>query len=66
MGCGASTGKAEGNTAIEFKETGAKGVDEFFNRAKEIVDDVTQLESGLTDEKDKFYAATGFEFAPGA
>ena len=66
MGCGESTGKEESSTTIEFKETGAKGVDNFFNKCKEIVDDLTSFESSLQDEKDKFYQATGFEFAPGA
>lgn len=66
MGCGASTGKEGSNTNIEFKETGCTSVDNFFNKCKDVVDDLTSFESSLQDEKDKFYEATGFEFAPGA
>jgi prefoldin subunit 5 len=66
MGCGESTGKDDTNMAIEFKKTDCKTVDEFFDKAQEILESMTSLEGGLQDAKDAFYQQTGFEFAPGA
>jgi hypothetical protein len=66
MGCGESTGKAEGNTAIAFKKTNCKSIDELFDSAMELVDDMTTLESDLQDAKADFFKATGFEMVPAA
>ena len=70
MGCGESTGKGEGSggqdTTIEFKEVGCKSVDQLFNEAKELVDQLTSWQSSLEDQKANFFKETGFEFVPGA
>lgn len=66
MGCGESTGKDTESTTIEFKTTDVKSVDNLFGDAKDLVETLTSFQSSLEDQKDKFYEATGFEFAPGA
>jgi len=56
MGCGASKGKAEGEAAdvteLEFKPIGAPSLDEFFAKAKELLDSIADITGPLGEQKD--------------
>jgi hypothetical protein len=49
MGCGASKGKSEdtGDVDITFKATGATSMDNFFDQAKEVLDNFNSLTEPL-------------------
>lgn len=65
--CSADKGSAEGqNTEITFKVTGVQSIDEFFDKAKETVDDFSNCLEPVQTEKEKFFEETGFDYVPAA
>jgi hypothetical protein len=68
MGCGASKGASKelAPADITFKTVGVLSLDNFFAKAKDILDTLTGLTGPLLEEKDKFFEATGFYEVPGA
>jgi hypothetical protein len=63
MGCGASKGKegnAEENIDITFKTVNVNSMDRFFEKAKELMDNLAAITSPLAEQKDSFYEVTGF------
>lgn len=68
MGCGASKGasKEQAPSDITFKDTGVASMDNFFAKAKDILDQLTGITGPLLEEKDKFFEVNGFYEVPGA
>lgn len=63
MGCGASKGKAEGaeeNIEITFKTVNVGSLDRFFERAKELSENLASITQPLQEQKDAFFETTGF------
>jgi hypothetical protein len=68
MGCGASKGtaKEQAPSDITFKPTGVDSMDNFFTKAKDILDTLTGITGPLYEERDKFFEVNGFYEVPGA
>ena len=67
MGCGASKGSSSSQSVdITFKPLGVSSMDNFFQKAKDILDDLKALMGPFSEAKDKFLEATGFIEVPGA
>ena len=68
MGCGASKGASKKESAkdIVFKPIGIQSMDDFFDKAKEVLDQLASITKPLEDEKDKFFESNGFYDVPGA
>ena len=62
MGCGESKGEegSENEVKIAFKDTNCWQMDDFFKKARNLINDFKAIVDPLDDARDDFYNNSGF------